>query len=234
MASFDPQLIAQMRDPEFMRRHDAKSLPDGTILLLRWLPTSRGVGLAGGGLCGGCHALRGLDGTRIVGASRLANVSRERSFNLGGVNAGLVEAANRAMRGAAPFVMGEETLGACLYQAYGVPWLKRDPNVQLKSITPGEYNALIGAERAGGAITRWNGSPLFPAKMPDLIGVKDRKYLDHTLRCPSDFCRGDGLRPTSRPFARHEAHVGTALGCGALRSRALCLFPPTSVQPQLS
>jgi hypothetical protein len=46
MASFDPQLIAQMRDPEFMRRHDAKSLPNGTILLLRWLPTSRGVGLA--------------------------------------------------------------------------------------------------------------------------------------------------------------------------------------------
>lgn len=66
-ASFDPQLIAQIRDPEFMKRHDAKSLPDGTILLLRWLPTSRGVGVAGGGLCGGCHALRGLDGTRIAG-----------------------------------------------------------------------------------------------------------------------------------------------------------------------
>jgi len=30
-ASFDPQLIAQIRDPEFMKRHDARSLPDGTL-----------------------------------------------------------------------------------------------------------------------------------------------------------------------------------------------------------
>jgi hypothetical protein len=178
--TFDPQLIAQIRDPEFMKRHDAKSLPDGTILLLRWVPTSGGVALASGGECGGCHALRGLDGTRIPGASRLANVSRERSFNLGGVNAGLIEASNRALRGAAPFVMGEATLGARLYQAYGVPWLKDDPNRRLQNITPGEYSALVAAERAGGAITRWNGSPLFPAKIPDLIGVKDRKYFDHT------------------------------------------------------
>jgi hypothetical protein len=180
MASFNPQLIAQVRDPEFMKQHDAKSLPDGTILLLRWLPTARGVGLVGGGLCGGCHALRGLDGSRIPGASRLATVSRERSFNLGGVNAGMVEAANRAMRGAAPFIMGENALGARLYQAYGVPWLKSDPNLRLKTITPAEYSALIAAERVGGAITRWNGSPLFPAKIPDLIGVKERKYFDHT------------------------------------------------------
>src|SRR5262249_8754348 len=31
-----------------------------------------------------------------------------------------------------------------------------------------------------GIVTRWNGSPLFPAKIPDLIGIKDRKYFDHT------------------------------------------------------
>lgn len=27
---------------------------------------------------------------------------------------------------------------------------------------------------------RWNGSLLYPAKVPDLIGIKDRKYIDHT------------------------------------------------------
>jgi hypothetical protein len=76
--------------------------------------------------------------------------------------------------------MGEDNLGARLYQAYGVPWLKDDPNLQLTRITPAEYSALVAAERAGGVITRWNGSPLFPAKIPDLIGIKDRKYFDHT------------------------------------------------------
>lgn len=180
LTTFDPQLITQLRDREFLERHDAKVLPDGTILQMRWVPTSKGMGLMGGGVCGGCHTFRGLDGTRIPGVSRLANVSRERSFNLGGVNAGLIEAANRALRGAPPFLIPDGPLGARLYQAYGVPWLKNDPNQRLQNITPSEYSALVAAERSGGVITRWNGSPLFPAKISDLIGVKDRRYFDHT------------------------------------------------------
>jgi hypothetical protein len=76
--------------------------------------------------------------------------------------------------------MGGGTLGAWLYQAWGVPWLKDDPNKALKDLTAAEYDALVVAERQGGAITRWNGSILFPAKIPDLIGFKDRKYIDHT------------------------------------------------------
>ena len=116
----------------------------------------------------------------MPGVSRLANVSRERSFNLGAVNAGLVEAANRTLRDGPPFVIPDGPLGARLYQAYGVPWLKNDPNQRLQNITSSEYSALVAAERSGGVITRWNGSPLFPAKIPDLIGVKDRRYFDHT------------------------------------------------------
>jgi mono/diheme cytochrome c family protein len=78
-------------------------------------------------------------------------------------------------------VIPDGSLGARLYQAYGGPWLKNDPNNRLENITPSEYNALVAAERSGGAITRWNGSsPLFPAKIPDLFGVKDRRYFDHT------------------------------------------------------
>src|SRR5262249_37020801 len=89
-------------------------------------------------------------------------------------------AQNRVMRGAPPFYMGQGPLGGWLYQAYGVPWLKDDPNQRLKDITEAEYGALVAAEKDGGGITRWNGSPLFPAKIPDLIGIKERKYLDHT------------------------------------------------------
>jgi hypothetical protein len=29
-------------------------------------------------------------------------------------------------------------------------------------------------------VLRWNGSPFYPVKVPDLIGIEDRKYLDHT------------------------------------------------------
>jgi hypothetical protein len=32
----------------------------------------------------------------------------------------------------------------------------------------------------GGGNPRWNKSIFFPTKVPDLIGIKDRKYIDHT------------------------------------------------------
>jgi hypothetical protein len=47
-------------------------------------------------------------------------------------------------------------------------------------MTQGEFDAYIGAGIRGGGVARWNGSILYPAKIPDLIGFKDRKYIDHT------------------------------------------------------
>ena len=59
---------------------------------------------------------------------------------------------------------------------YGTPWLKPDPNVD--------------SELTSSAITKWNASPAVddregtsfrsPTKIPVLIGLKDRKYFDHT------------------------------------------------------
>src|ERR1051325_452947 len=76
--------------------------------------------------------------------------------------------------------MGSEPIGMWLYRAYGVPWIANDIHERLKSATREEYEALDLAHRTSGALIRWNGSPFFPAKTPDLIGIKDRKYIDHT------------------------------------------------------
>jgi CxxC motif-containing protein (DUF1111 family) len=51
-------------------------------------------------------------------------------------------------------------------------------NERLKSMTPNDYAAVRSFR--GGAVIRWNGSPFYPVKAPDLIGLRDRKYLDHT------------------------------------------------------
>jgi hypothetical protein len=83
------------------------------------------------------------------------------------------------LTGSPPFFMGGK-FGMWLYQAYGVPWLADDPNNRLKNFTESEYTALVAAGRSGGSIARWNGSLFYPAKIPDLIGIKDRKYIDHT------------------------------------------------------
>jgi hypothetical protein len=176
---FDPQVIAKLRSREFLEAQRAEPLPDGTLGTFRWVPTKQGVALSTL-ICGGCHILFRSDGARIPGLSARTEVSRMRPFKAVGVRPDFLESQNHVVRGAAPFYMGRGPLGVWLYQAYGVPWLKNDPNERLKTLTESEYSALVTAERNGGAITRWNGSPLFPAKIPDLIGIKDRKYLDHT------------------------------------------------------
>ena len=62
---------------------------------------------------------------------------------------------------------------------FGVPWKTDDINAQLKTATQAEYDELVAAGLRG-ALPRWNGSLYYPAKVPDLIGIKDRKYIDAT------------------------------------------------------
>ena len=176
--TFDEELITKFRSREYLEQQRVKPKPDGT-LDFRWVPTDREVALTRGGNCDGCHLLRRSDGARIYGAPGRAEVSRSRPFQSDRADA-FEEAANHVVRGGPPFFMGGGRLGGWLYQAWGVPWLKDDPNKALKNVSAAEYDALVVAERQGGAITRWNGSILFPAKIPDLIGIKDRKYIDHT------------------------------------------------------
>ena len=74
-----------------------------------------------------------------------------------------------------------EPLGARSYRAFGVPWIKDDIHERLNKI-PAEEIELMGRDFVprNAVFARWNGSPYYPTKIPDLIGVKDRKYLDHT------------------------------------------------------
>jgi len=181
MRTFGPKLIAQTRNRQFVEGKGSSPFPDGTLPLLRWVPTRRGVALTIAN-CSGCHVMSLPDGTRVPGASRLTEVTRAHPFQFfRGLQADYLESPNRVLRGAPPFVMNaDETFGSWLYQAYGVPWLKDDPNARLKNATQADYKAFVAAERLGGIVVRWNGSPLYPTKIPDLIGIKDRRYIDHT------------------------------------------------------
>ena len=179
MITHDSRVISEFRSREFLEPR-VKPIANGVIPGFRWVPTRKGVGLSRGGSCVGCHSLRRSDGLLIVGASARSEVSVSRPFSAAGIRSDYLESANHLLRGAPPFFMGVGALGAALYQAWGVPWLKDDPNQRLMSLSADEYEAFVAAERTGGAITRWNGSIFFPAKIPDLIGIKDRKYLDHT------------------------------------------------------
>ncbi len=62
---------------------------------------------------------------------------------------------------------------------FSVPWLEADPHAALEQLTPDEIGRIFDAIPPG-VIARGQTSPLFPVQAIDLIGVKDRKYLDHT------------------------------------------------------
>jgi len=60
---------------------------------------------------------------------------------------------------------------------FAAPWLQPDPNVRLEQLSAAEIEALHFAVPAG-VFSRQGTSPFSPAKLPDLIGIKERRYLD--------------------------------------------------------
>ena len=180
LRTLEPTFVTAARSRETFEQAAVEPLPDGTVFGSRWVPTKQGVALSFGN-CNNCHLLYSSNGTRVPGASAFAEVSRTRDPRYRNPLINRVQFAKRMVTGGAPFRMGNDLLGTWLFQAYGVPWRKDDTlDDQLKATTKVEYEALGGGIVRGGGVPRWSGSLIYPAKIPDLIGIKDRKYIDHT------------------------------------------------------
>ena len=173
LKTFDSQVIALARDQQAMASRGTGPLPDGTVNGMRWVPTEKGVAL-GFTNCSACHLLYLPDNTVVAGASSFAIPNSFRN-GIGGA----IRAAERTLPGEAPFALAG-SIGEQAYQAYGAPWANDPAGEKLREITEAEFNAYIGAGIRGGGVARWNGSILYPAKIPDLIGIEERKYIDHT------------------------------------------------------
>jgi len=168
MRSYDPQVIAKVRTLK-------AAGPDGRIGSARWIPTEKGLAI-GLSNCESCHARREADGKRThgppVGSAGYGADGASSVIPL------LVAAHNVA---AAPIVLREPP-GMRAYRAYAVPWIEDDIHATLKEMSAEVLRPLGGPAVAvsNGIFARWNGSLYYPAKIPDLIGVQDRKYLDAT------------------------------------------------------
>jgi hypothetical protein len=60
---------------------------------------------------------------------------------------------------------------------YAAPWLRPDPNARLEQFSAAEIEAAHLAIPPG-VFSRQGTSALSPAKMPDLIGIRERRYFD--------------------------------------------------------
>lgn len=237
----DPKFIAEVRGGSAA---PSRVLADGTLFGMRWVPTRLGVALTFSN-CSFCHTMYLPDGSAVHGAPFRTIAPRPPdTFRVWPVIS-RVQLDKGVLVGGPPVFMPSETIGNRLYGAYGVPWIKDDPHTKLKTATQAEYEALDLAARAGG-IPRWNGSILFPAKVPDLIGIKDRKYIDHTathlhrglgdlMRYAALVTSAEAMQFGSHSFANERAkRPGLRISDESLYALALYLYslkPPPNPNP---
>ncbi len=81
---------------------------------------------------------------------------------------------------------------------FGAPWLTPDPQARLREQSSEEIAAAHDAIPAG-VLARHRTSPSSPVQVPDLIGVRDRRYLDRT-----GLQRHDGIADLMRYAALNQ------------------------------
>src|SRR5262245_40249847 len=176
---YDAQAIAKARTLEAYSKSRVKPRADGTLPVLRWIPTPKGLAL-GITNCSDCHTRQLPDGTLVDGPP-----SNEAGPDIGPVNI--------AIWGASAIDLLDDTPAMTVWRSWAAPWIPNDIHDTIKSMTPAQSGPLFGAAAANGLFPRWNGSGFYTTKIPDLIGFKDRKYIDHTAthqhRGPGDLMR---------------------------------------------
>ncbi|MEO5950897.1 MAG: di-heme oxidoredictase family protein, partial [Chloroflexia bacterium] len=127
-----------------------------------------------------CHLEVLPDGTRIPGGPSFAFPPPP--TGAGGLPRLIfrVQVDKHLVDGGSPISMNTEPFGMWMFRAFATPWQNGPESQQLKEMTEAQFRDWRLAGLNGGALPRWNGSPYYPAKVPDLIGISERKYIDHT------------------------------------------------------
>lgn len=182
LRNFDPKLIELVRSADALRKVGGHAQKDGTILGVRWVPTSEGLALSQQD-CAVCHTRVMPDGSLLDGAPA---PGADTGSAIGVIAKFVTHDSPRFVE----FFSPGESARQVFWRFWGVPWVPNDVNDQLRSP---DMNQQDFAGLGRGVVPRFNSSPFYPTKTPDLIRLRDRKYIDHTathlLRGPGDLMR---------------------------------------------
>jgi hypothetical protein len=169
--------------------------------------------------CAECHSRVMPDGTVIRGAQGNRPVEQVAYLGLA------EDAANALDKQKFLAEIRRGQLGA-----FAAPWLRPDPNDQLGRSSAAEIEAIHFAIPAS-VFARQGTSPLSPAKVPDLIGTKERRYLDATglirHRSIGDLMRYAALNQGMDMLGRY----GDFIPAGTRDLRQLLAGDPTNSAP---
>jgi hypothetical protein len=150
--------MAMVRDPAWYERHHVPITTDGIMPFARYVVRAKGRVDIGNVSCAMCHTRVMPDGTALRGA--------QGNFPFESIDASTLD--------------GEPTPAArFLFQVLvGAPW-DAAATTRLQSMSTGQLQAALSAVPPG-VIVRQGTSLFAPPAIPDLIGVRERKYLDKT------------------------------------------------------
>lgn len=155
-----------VRDPAFFKASGMPVARDGTVPFARWVIRRKGQVELGTMGCNTCHVRVLPDGTVLPGGQGNNPGDREGAMLL-----------RRSMHA----VPAENLLVRVrsFARQFQLPWLPDDPNRRTDTMTLDEFIAA-GENIPAGVTARSNTSMLLPPQIPDIIGVAERRYLDHT------------------------------------------------------
>ena len=168
---YDPKMfmtLADVRDMNWYRKLQVPVTKEGVMPFARYVIRQKGKVELGVGSCATCHLRVMPDGSVIEGAQGNMPYDRVAAHAL----------RTRYAEAAEPQAFLQEAEHERRL-ALGVPWLSPDPLAGLEQMPLDQLASLHEAIPPGVAV-RVNTSLDFPPQIPDLIGVRERRYLDHT------------------------------------------------------
>jgi Di-haem oxidoreductase, putative peroxidase len=141
---------------------------DGTYPFSRYVIRKKGEVELGGNSCAGCHTRVMADGSVLKGAQGNLPLERVLSVSL------------RALaRQGTGDMMVAQFLKPLLRSLYAAPWITPDPYEKVARMSLEEL-AAAWSQVPAGVMTRDGSTFTASPQIPDLIGIRDRRYLNHT------------------------------------------------------
>jgi mono/diheme cytochrome c family protein len=159
---------ADVRDPGLWAHARIPTTPEGAVPFVNYVVRQRGqVEIADAG-CVLCHTRLMPDGTVLRGAQGNNPADRVLAYTI------------RQQRDAQT---DKDAFLAILRRTFArgdsMPWLNPDPADRIRSMSIDDIMAALDGHPPG-VITRRHTSLVYSSQIPDLIGLRDRRYFDHT------------------------------------------------------
>ena len=164
----DGTLYSEIRGLDWFVKNNVPVTSEGVMPFMRWVVREKGKVELGILACAHCHTRVMPDGTIVKGGQ--GNFPDDRTF-------GYEQRIAAAKSKDTDSVLKD--FRSFIRRGYGAPWINDDASARADRMSLSELSSVMEAISPG-SCARQGTSPFYPAAIPDLIGVKDRVYLDST------------------------------------------------------